>query len=82
MSRLEIAAAMHREADYQDAKWGIRERSIACQLLVMQAELDEAREAFVRGRDEDALCEILQVMTVGMRALERFGIVERRGGVS
>jgi hypothetical protein len=73
-----IIEAMCREAHYQDTKWSERDRTIALQLLIMRAELDEACEAVVRGRDEDALCEILQVMTAGMRALERHGIVERQ----
>jgi hypothetical protein len=73
-----VISAMMREADHQDRKHGYKQHTVPGWLLIMEDELQEARRAWVKGRgDADALCEILQVMTVGMRCLQQHGIVER-----
>jgi hypothetical protein len=76
---IEVIAAMCREADHQDAKGHASEHPVSAWLLIMQAELDEARHDWVTGHgDQDALAEVLQVMTVGLRCLMQHGIVERK----
>ncbi len=75
---IEIITAMCLEADHQDAKGYSSEHPVSGWLLIMQSEMTEASEAWVRGRgDQDALREVLQVMTVGLRCLQQHGIVTR-----
>lgn len=76
----EIFNAVLRERSYQDEKWGWLEgRSVQGWLLVMESELNEAKEAWVKtGLDEPALREILQLIAVGVACLEEHGIVERQ----
>lgn len=67
-----------RERDYQDVKWGDNPYTVGEWLLIMQAELDEAKQAWVKNRgDMKALEEILQVVSVGVACLEEHGVVER-----
>lgn len=77
----QIIDAIDRERDHQDRKWGeLSERpmSVGHWLLVMEAELDEAKEGFVKtGMDSPALRELLQVVAVGIACLEQHGVVER-----
>lgn len=75
----DIINAIRRERDYQDEKWGwLETRSVQGWLLVMESELNEAKEAWVKtGLDEPALREILQVIAVGVACLEKHGVVER-----
>ena len=79
--RAAIYAAIDRERAYQDRKRPRTERlSLPGYLLVMRAELDEAIESWVRGDGgivPDALREVLQVVAVGVAALEAHGVVER-----
>lgn len=75
----DIINAIQRERDYQDTKWGwLEDRTVQGYLLVMESELNEAKEAWVStGLDEPALREILQVVAVGLACLERYCVVER-----
>lgn len=81
MALREVFAAIRAERDYQDAKYGsLTERflSLGEWLLIMEAELDEAKLGFVKSRNPDeCLAEILQVVTVGVAALQQHGLVER-----
>ena len=73
-----VYRAALRERKYQDDKWGNNPHEVGAWLLIMQAELDEAKEAWVKGTDDgDALGEILQVIAVGMACLEQHGVKER-----
>ena len=74
-----ITKAIRRERDYQEEKWGwLKKRSVQGWLLVMESELNEAKEAWVStGLDKPALREILQVIAVGVACLEEHGVVER-----
>jgi len=77
----DVFAAIRAEREYQDGKYGsISERylSLGDWLVIMQAELHEAMEAFVKGRSPvPCLAEILQVVSVGVAALQQHGVIER-----
>ena len=77
-----IYEAIRRERNYQDRKWGTpldHPHEVPGWLLIMQGELDEAKEAWLKsGGDEESLREILQVIAVGVACLEQHGVVERR----
>lgn len=76
--RQDVYAAIDRERDHQRRKWGDRPHSVQGWLLVAQAELDEAKQGWVRtGDDAEALRELLQVAAVCVACLERHGIAER-----
>lgn len=74
-----VYAAIDRERDYQDRKWGDKPHTIGEWLLIMEAELDEAKAAWSKGvGDDDAKRELLQVIAVGVAALEQHDIIERK----
>jgi hypothetical protein len=72
--------AVLKERRYQDMKWGTsteRRHPIGEWLVILEGELAEAKEAWLRRNNEDALKEILQVAAVGMACLEEHGTVKR-----
>jgi len=77
-----IEFATRDEREYQDKKWGTveeRPHDVAGWLLIMEGELAEAKQAWIKGvGDKDALLEILQVIAVGVACLEQHGVVERK----
>ena len=74
-----VFAAISRERSYQDAKWGYNPHTVGEWLLIMQAELDEAKQAWIKNPgDGPALTEILQVISVGVACLENNPIHERQ----
>lgn len=79
----EIFTALSRERRYQDGKWGLldeRHHGVGEWILIMQVELEEARQAWCKGHfNTHALEEILQVIAVGVACLEQHGVVEREG---
>ena len=73
-----VYAAIDRERAYQDAKWGPNPHTVGEWILILQAELDEAKHAWVKNPgDGPALTEILQVISVGVACLEDHPIHER-----
>lgn len=73
----EIYAAIGKERDYQDRKYGRphdRDLSIGAWLKIVENELVESIEA---GDRNDALAELLQVAAVCVACLEVHGLVER-----
>lgn len=63
---------INKERDYQDVKWGNNLHTVGEWLLIMQAELDEAKEAWVKNKgDAKALDEMLQVISVGVACMEQ-----------
>lgn len=74
-----VFAAVQREREYQDAKWGTIEehpQSIAGYLLIIRKELEEAENGWMKnasGRDS-ALQEILQIAAVAVAALQQHGL--------
>lgn len=80
MDRNEIYKAIERERDYQDNKYGAvhdRPHSVVEWLLIMRKELEEAENGWIHGTEESALEELLQVVAVGVAAMEQHGFVER-----
>lgn len=77
----DVIQAIKNERDYQDRKWGSIEEhphTVGEWLLICESELQEAKEAWCKGRgDEGALLELLQVIAVGAACLQQHGIVER-----
>lgn len=74
----EILDAIYKERAYQDSKWCTIDQNphtVAEWLLIMEGELEEAKQAWRKGVDDtDALREILQVIAVGIACLEQHGV--------
>lgn len=78
-SRGTVFQKINLERDYQEQKWGDNPHTVGEWLLIMQAKLDEAKQAWVKNPgDNDALEELLQVVSVGVACLEQHGVVEHR----
>lgn len=80
-TQAQIAAAIEREREYQDWKWGtIAEHGheVGAWLTIMRKELREAEDAWSSEHsDAGALEEVLQVIAVGVACMEQHGIFER-----
>jgi NTP pyrophosphatase (non-canonical NTP hydrolase) len=79
-TRAWIYEAIDRERAFQDGKWGDIKRhphSLQDWVNIMVKELGEAAIAIVEGRSRDARRELLQVIAVGVAALEQHGVEER-----
>lgn len=73
-----IYHALDRERHYQNLKWGPPEHDVAGWLLIIESELAEAKQAWVKGDgDLDALAEILQLAATAVACIEQHGIYER-----
>ncbi len=78
--RASVWLALERERAYQDAKFPHGSRhQIPAFLLIMRNELAEAEAAWTKSGDYSAMQEILQVVAVGIAAMEVHGICERPG---
>lgn len=78
MGIMDIWAAVSRERDFQNEKWGDNPHTIFEWIGIMEKELSEAKAAyFKRPADEEMLVEILQVVAVGVACMEQHGIQER-----
>lgn len=77
-SMQEVTDAILQEIAYQNAKWGEdKEQSLPGYLTVMRNELRKAEAGWCKnstGRDS-CLSEILQCVTVGVRALMEYGVM-------
>lgn len=70
----EVQSAVERERNFQDNKWGTVQEyphSLAEWIEIMLEELREARRAWFKLSREDALREVLQVVTTGIACLEQ-----------
>lgn len=75
----DVMQAIKEERAFQDKKYGRRQHQVGAWLMVMRAELLEAEQAWAKGSDNnDALCEILQVVAVGVACMEHHGAIRRR----
>ncbi len=75
-----IFQAIANERAYQDRKWGGKPHTVGNFLLIMEGELEEAKQAWRKGiGDTEALREMLQVIAVGVACLEQHGVIERDG---
>jgi hypothetical protein len=72
-SRGAVFQKITRERAYQEHKWRDNPHTVGEWLLIMQAELDEAKEAWHHPDDAKTLDEILQVISVGVACLEQHG---------
>lgn len=74
----EIIEAIDNERGYQTAKWGEHEQqSLPGFITIMRAEIEEAERAWIKNKIEGRqtpLEEILQVVSVGVACLEKYGI--------
>lgn len=80
MESANIFHAIARERLYQDRKYGTpeqRDLSASTYLLIMRKELDEAMIAMVEEGFDQAMIELLQVVAVGVAAMEQHGVQER-----
>lgn len=78
IDRAAVFAAINHERDYQDEKWGNNPHTVGEWLLIVEGELEEAKHAWRKGAgDNDALCELLQVIAVGVACLEQHGVIGR-----
>ena len=81
MRRNEVFAAIDRERSWQEQKWGANAdhpHTVGEWLLIVEAELQEAKQGWVKGKgDADALRELVQVAAVAVAALEQHGTLER-----
>lgn len=74
-----VIGAVHKERQFQDAKWGTvdeRPHSLAEWVLIAEAELEEAKHAVIKGGSgrNSVRSEMVQVMAVLQAALEQHGI--------
>lgn len=77
LERREIFAAIERERTYQDGKYP-GPYDTATYLLVLEAELQEAKMAWIKGTDSGAaLMEVLQIAAVAVACIEHHGLWER-----
>ena len=80
VTRDDVCSAVRDERSYQDAKWGTVEEhphDLGSWVLIMEGELQEAKDAFLNCQPDEMLKEILQVVAVGVACLEQHGIVSR-----
>lgn len=79
----QVFNAIQRERNFQRQKWGDKLLSLEGYLLIIEGELEEAKQAWRKSKgNDDCLRELLQVATVCIRALESHGIVEREEVIS
>lgn len=78
--KMHVLRVVLEERSYQDSKWGTIDEhphTVGEWLLILEQELDEAKEAWVKGDGDDgALSEIIQVVAVGFACLEQHGVAE------
>lgn len=77
LTRKQVFAAIVKERDRQDTKFGVdKQQSVAGFLLVLEAELQEAKDGWIKGKiDKHApLNEILQIAAVAVACLEKYGV--------
>ena len=73
-----IFEAIDRERDFQDRKYGAgRLHDIPGWIIIMEREILEVKESWADGDITNATRELLQVISVGIAALEQHGVVER-----
>ncbi len=73
----DISEAIARERAFQRSKYGDTKHDLSLWVLIMERELAEVKEAIIKKTYDEARCELLQVVTVGVAALEQHGVVER-----
>jgi hypothetical protein len=70
-----IVQAIVHERAYQQARWDDAPHTVGEWLLIVEAELLEAKQAWVKGHgNHEALTELVQVLAVGVACLEQHGV--------
>lgn len=75
-----VIPAIARERDYQDSKYGpieTRPHTVGDWLVIIEAELDEAKRCWIKDGDDSALLEILQVAATAAACMQEHGVFER-----
>ena len=78
--RTEVYVEIENERDHQDSKWGPvdkKHHDLPAWMLIMRKELEEAEHAWMKEGNHNCKKEILQVVAVGIAALEQHGVVGR-----
>lgn len=76
LDRTQVYAAIDAERLHQLLKFGPeKEQSLPGYLLILEAELAEAKHAWIKGGEgrQSALHEVLQIAAVAVAALEAYG---------
>ena len=76
-----VYAAISEELDYQTRKHGSitdNPHTVGEWLLIVEAELAEAKHAWLKAGDADALRELLQVASVAVACMTQHGVVPRQ----
>lgn len=74
----EVQIAIEEELTFQQKKWGKdKEQSLAGYLLIMQWELNEAVEGWMKNKEgrNSTLAEVVQVVATGIACLNDYGVV-------
>ena len=71
-----LSEAIDRENRYANAKWP-DPKSIGDFIMVLEAEVAEAKADYIKGRHIEALSELLQCAAVAVNCIEQHGIHER-----
>ena len=77
LSRAEVYAAVDKERNHQDDKWGANKpQSLPGFLMVLEKELQEAKDAWVKNVDGEhaPLNEIVQIAATAVACLEKYGV--------
>lgn len=77
LSRGEVYAAIDKERDYQDSKWGVEQpQSFMGLIAVIEAELNEVKLGWLKNLPGKSapLNELVQVAATAVAALEKYGI--------
>jgi len=77
-AQIAVMRAINQERQYQERKWGGNSHSVGEWLLILESELQEAKQGYVKGQGSyDALLEVLQVAAVAVACLEEHGVITR-----
>lgn len=74
LPRTHVWDAISVERKYQSIKHGEHPHGVAEWLLILEEEIAEAKKAWVKGGDIEALTEVLQVATVAVACMEQHGV--------
>ena len=72
----QVAEAIDREIAFSTAKWPAK-KTLGDFLMVLEAEVQEAKQDYIKGRRPECLMELLQSAAVAVNAIEHHGFMER-----
>lgn len=76
LSFFAIIGKVAEERRFQDVRYGPAGHSLGAWALILEAELNEVKEACIKPREgrDNVINEIIQVLAVGFAALEQHGV--------